>query len=158
MRLSDGVEWSLHCLWLLGVLGADRPLSTKRFAEFYDLPEAYLGKILKALVKGGLLVSSSGPRGGFRLARSSTAITVLDVVDAVEGRQAMFRCGEIRQRGPEPLSPSACRTACGIAQVMSGAERAWRKELKATTIGDLIVESRGESTARARRWARALST
>ena len=154
MRLSDGVEWSLHCLWLLGVLGEDRALPAGRFAEFYGLPPGYLSKILKTLVNAGLLTSSTGPRGGFRLARAPEAITVLDVVRAVEGPQPMFQCTEIRQRGPEPLSPRACRTPCGIAGVMHRAEAAWQAELRATTIADVVTHTRGDSTARAHRWAR----
>jgi Rrf2 family protein len=154
MRLSDGVEWSLHSLWLLGVLGGDRAIPAQRLAEFYGLPDAYLAKILKLLVKAGLLTSSSGPRGGFRLARAADAITVLDVVNAVEGHQPMFRCSEIRQRGPEPLGPTACRTPCGIAQVMLRAERGWRDELAATTLADLIAHAPAASNARAKRWER----
>jgi Rrf2 family protein len=154
MRLSDGVEWSLHSLWLLGVIGGDRAVPAQRLAEFYGLPDAYLAKILKLLVKAGLLTSTSGPRGGFRLARAPDAITALDVVNAIEGRQTMFRCTEIRQRGPEPLGPTACRTPCGIAQVMLHAERAWRDQLAATTVADLIAHAPAASTARAKRWQR----
>ena len=124
----------------------------RRLAEFYDLPEAYLAKLLKALVRAGLLGSTSGPRGGFRLARPPEAITVGEVVEAVEGPGPLFCCTEIRQRGPVPLSAAACRKPCGIAQVMRQAERAWRQELAATTIADLVETSGTGAATRVSTW------
>ena len=66
MRLPEGVEWSLHCTWLLTFARDGDALPARRLAEFYGLPEAYLAKLLKGLVRAGLLSSTSGPRGGFR--------------------------------------------------------------------------------------------
>ena len=59
---------------------------------------------------------------------------------------------EIRQRGPVPLAGAAVRKPCGIAQVMDRAERAWRKELAATTIADLVATSGVGSVMRVRTW------
>jgi Rrf2 family protein len=152
MRLPEGVEWALHCTSLL-TLARDRdPLPTRRLAEFYGLPEAYLAKLLKALVRAGLLTATSGPRGGFRLARAPEEITVAEVVEAVEGRSPLFHCTEIRQRGPVALTGAACRTPCGISQVMHRAELAWRKELAATTIADLVESAGAPAATRANRW------
>lgn len=152
MELPSGVEWALHCAWLLALLPDGGALTARRLAEFYGLPEAYLAKLLKSLVRAGLLVATTGPRGGFRLARAPEAITVLDLVEAVEGTSALFRCQEIRQRGPVGLSPEACRRPCGIAQVMHRADSAWRKELSAQTVADLVAHATSGSTGRATRW------
>jgi Rrf2 family protein len=146
------VEWALHCTWLLTFAPSGEAVSTRRLAEFYDLPEAYLAKVLKALVRAGVLHASSGPRGGFSLGRAAAEITVADVVEAVEGRSPLFHCAEIRQRGPIPLTAEACRQPCGIAAVMTRAERAWRQELAATTIADLVESSGVGAEARARSW------
>jgi len=156
MRLPEGTEWALHCLWLLAFTAPDDALATRRLAEFYDLPEAYLAKTLTALVRAGLLSATSGPRGGFRLARPAETITVADVVEAVEGRGAIFRCTEIRQRGPVPLTGAACRRPCGIAKVMDRAERAWWAELAATTIAELVVTSGVGAEKRVSTWLGAL--
>jgi len=145
MRLPEGVEWALHCTLVLARAGP--PLSARRLAEFYDLPEAYLAKLLTTLVRAGLLNATSGPQGGFRLARPAAEITVADVVEAVEGQGPMFHCAEIRQRGPVALPGAACRKPCGIAVVMHRAERAWREELACTTIADL-AETAGVGAAK----------
>ena len=92
MKLPEGVEWALHCTWLLTFAREGEALPARRLAEFYDLPEAYLAKLLKALVRAGLLSATSGPRGGFRLARPPEAITVAEVVEAVEGPGPLFCC------------------------------------------------------------------
>lgn len=157
MRLPEGVEWALHCAWLLSLAPDDDALPARRLAEFYGLPEAYLAKLLKALVRAGLLSSASGPRGGFRLARPPAGITVAEVVEAVEGKAPLFYCTEIRQRGPVPLTGAACRMPCGIARVMDRAERAWREELAATTIADLVESSGTGAVMRVSTWLASLA-
>lgn len=152
MRLPEGVEWALHCTWLLTFTRDRDPLPARRLAEFYALPEAYLAKLLKALVRADLLSAASGPRGGFRLARPPGDITVADIVEAVEGPSPLFHCTEIRQRGPVPLTGAACRRPCGIAQVMDRAESAWRAELAATTIADLVETSGIGAVTRVTSW------
>ncbi|HEX8008146.1 MAG TPA: hypothetical protein VF482_17155 [Trebonia sp.] len=64
----------------------------------------------------------------------------------------MFRCTEIRQRGPAPLPSEECTRPCGIAAVMDRAEQAWRDQLTAITVADLIGEAGPASAARARQW------
>jgi Rrf2 family protein len=141
MRMSEGVEWALHCAWTLAAAPSEEPLSSRRLAEYYELPAPYLSKVLNALVRAGIFTASSGPRGGFRLARPADQISAAEVVEAVEGREAIFTCTEIRQRGPVPLTGQACRTPCGISRLMARAEQAWRAELAATTIADLVQGS-----------------
>jgi Rrf2 family protein len=152
MRLSERVEWALHCTWMLAAAPSAEPLSTRRLAEFYDLPAPYLAKVLNSLVRAGVLTAISGPRGGFRLARPASEITAAEVLEAVEGRGQLFSCTEIRQRGPLPLTRAACRTPCGISRLMDRAERAWRTELAATTIADLVGASGVGAPERLSRW------
>jgi Rrf2 family protein len=152
MELSEGVEWSVHCTWLLALTPPTDALPSRRLAEFYGLPPAYLSKLLKSLVRAGILSATSGPRGGFRLARPPADITVLDIVEAVEGRAFAFRCTEIRQRGPAPATQAQCRRVCSIAAVMYDAETAWRERLAATTIAQLVEQAGVGSAARVHGW------
>ncbi len=138
--MSDGVEWALHCCTVLAVLPEDQALPSSRLAAFHEVPPAYLAKHLQALTAAGITASSSGPLGGYRLARPPAEISVLDVVLAVDGDDTAFRCTEIRQRGPAAGGPELYGRACGIARAMWRAEDAWRAELAATSIGDLLME------------------
>ena len=105
------------------------------------MPPAYLAKALQALTAAGITESRPGPLGGYRLARPPAEVTLLEIVLAVDGADTAFRCSEIRQRGPAATdSPRAYRQPCGIARAMWRAEDAWRAELAATTVGDLITE------------------
>jgi Rrf2 family protein len=140
MRMSDGVEWALHCCTVLAALPAEQALPSARLAEFHEVPPAYLAKHLQALTAAGILRSLPGPFGGYRLARPPAEITVLDVVLAVDGDDTAFRGREVRQRGPAAGPESVYRRPCGIARTMWRAEDAWRAELAAVTIGDLVRE------------------
>ena len=110
MRISEGVEWGVHCCTLLAVLAPDQTLPAPRLAEYHDVPRAYLAKHLQAL-------SACRHRRVRRRARGAATawpapadeITVLDVVEAIEGDEPAFRCGEIRQRGPTAV-PAECYT------------------------------------------------
>jgi Rrf2 family protein len=139
MRLGDGVEWALHCCTVLAVVPPDQALPAAKLAEFHGVPPAYLAKHLQALARAGLTESVAGPRGGYRLARPAAEITLLDVVDAVEGTDPVFRCTEIRQRGPAALPVAEYRAACTITAAMRRAEAAYRAELRSQTVLDLVL-------------------
>jgi Rrf2 family protein len=138
MKLSEGVEWGLHCVNMLAGLPPGATLPTRALAEFHGLSETYLSKHLQALTNAGIIESLPGPRGGYRLARPPEKITLLAVVEAIDGREPLFRCTEIRQRGPVASGPEAFRMPCGIHVAMARAEKAWREALRAQTVADTI--------------------
>jgi Rrf2 family protein len=138
MKLSDGVEWALHCCTVLALLPDDKALPAAKLAEFHGVPGAYLAKHLQSLSRAGIVESLAGARGGYRLARAPSAISLWDVVAAVDGTEPAFRCTEIRQRGPAAVDRSGYRVACTITRAMHRAEQAWRSDLQAQTIADLV--------------------
>jgi Rrf2 family protein len=138
MRLSDGVEWGTHACTLLAVLPPHRALPAAKLAEFHGVPAAYLAKHLQALARAGVLETVKGPHGGYRLARPSHTITVLDIVEAIDGREPAFRCTEIRRRGPAAAPVREYRSLCGINTTFLRADAAWRAELRTTTVADLV--------------------
>ena len=135
MKLSAGVEWSIHCCVVLSQ--AESPVPSARLAELHGVSKTYLDKHLQSLARTGLVRPSEGRDGGYVLTRPPELISVLEVVQAVEGDQPAFRCAEIRQQGVLVAPPEDCRAPCGIAKVMADAERAWRDSLSGTTIADL---------------------
>jgi Rrf2 family protein len=144
VKLSQGVEWGLHCASLLALAPAGATVRREQLAGHYALPEAYLAKHLQAMARAGLLRATPGPKGGYRLCRPPESITVLDVVEAVEGRARPFLCQEIRQRGAAAIPPEECTVPCAINTVMDDADDAWRASLRGVTIADLLTRMRPE--------------
>ncbi|RPK33096.1 HTH-type transcriptional repressor NsrR [Streptomyces sp. ADI93-02] len=136
MRMSKGVEWAMHTLLNLDMAG-DAPVSSQRLASAHGLPAAYLNKQLQHLVRAGLLESTAGPKGGFRLAKSLDELTLLDVVQAIEGDATLFQCDEIRCGGKiGELSPPPT-AACAVKAAMHRADEAWRLALRSQRVSDI---------------------
>lgn len=140
MQMSEGVEWAIHsCLNLAWVEPAEA-VSAAQLAAFFALPAAYLNKQLQALVRAGILTSTSGPRGGFRLARDPDTISLLDVVTAIEGAQEAFRCQQLMKSRPGARKDIDYRKECLVSQAMRQADLAWRRTLADRTIGDIKTD------------------
>jgi Rrf2 family protein len=137
MKMSGGVEWAVHCCVVLSQ--AEAPVPGSRLAEFHGVSSSYLAKHLQALSRAGIVRSTQGQTGGYELTREAGHVSVLDVVQAIDGEEPAFRCTEIRQRGPLGASPKDCVRPCGIAQVMATAEAAWRDALASVSIADLAT-------------------
>jgi Rrf2 family protein len=142
MILKNQVEWALHCCAVLAGLPPERYLATKTLAEFHGVPKEYLSKALQALSQAGIVTSTLGPGGGYRLARAAADITFLDIVEAVEGKRSTFACTEIRRNAPcysdsgRPR-PECERGPCAVARIMWSADEAWRASLRAVRLSDL---------------------
>lgn len=150
MRMSEGVEWTAHCCALLSLLPEGQCLSGAQLAEYHAVKGPYLVKHLQALTRAGVLESVPGRRGGYRLARPAAEITMLDVVEAIDGREPAFSCTEIRRRGPGGGQPAAAYPRpCGIHAVMDRADAAWRAEMAATSILELALHATREVTPEA---------
>jgi Rrf2 family protein len=139
VKLPESTEWVLHATTSLAQLGQGSTASAAQLAEHYGLPVAYLAKQLQALVRAGVLSGATGPRGGFRLARPADQITLLQVIEAVDGGSPFYTCNEIRQSGRGAVPPEECRRTCGLAVQMATAEAAWRQSLRAVTIADIVA-------------------
>jgi len=75
-----------------------------------SIPRSFLAKIMQKLTKAGIVNSFRGVKGGFRLARKPEQVSLLDVIEAIEGPTAMSRCA---------IEASACNlsAACAVHPV-----------------------------------------
>ena len=145
MRFSTGLEYAIHALVYLACMPADRPRLASEVAAAIDVPEAYLRKILQQLVRGGILSSLRGVRGGVRLARDPSQITLRHVVEAVEGSLPAYDCLRLR-RG------CSLGTDCPVRLQFERARRAMGAVLDETSMGDLATELAGRRDGA--RWLR----
>jgi len=137
MKLSKGVEWGLHTCMLLVFAQPEKSIEATRLAEYHELPLAYFRKTLQALARAGVVESAPGPYGGYRLAKSASDISFLDILTAIEGDQSAFECTEIRRSGPTGLGDSCYPIACTVASTIWAAEQSWRDHLAGVSLFDL---------------------
>lgn len=155
MRMSEGVEWAIHCCITLAWLDEGEPVSTARFAAEFGIAPSYLNKFLQALVRAEILKSTAGARGGFVLARRPEKVSLFDIVVAIEGDEEAFRCTEIRKKGAGACAAAnAFKRPCAIAAAMRKAEQAWRRELKGQTLADVMAAAPIAAMQRTRDWHR----
>lgn len=139
MRMSEGIEWGIHSATVLAMLPDGHCLSAAKLAGYHGVPAPYLAKHLQAMTRAGVLESVPGRNGGFRLAKPAAEITVLDIVEAIDGDEPAFVCSEIRRRGPfKGLGKGDFPLPCTVLQVMTEADEAWRAHLRATSVADLL--------------------
>lgn len=137
---STSVEYGLHCL--LPLCTPDVHASSQDLADFQGVSSAYVAKLFASLKRAGLVVALEGAGGGYRLARAAADISVLDVVQALEGDKPLFQCNEIRGNcavfGGQPPA-WANKGLCSVHAVMIEAEQQMRKVLAAHSLADLAA-------------------
>lgn len=138
---SAGVEYGIHCLlFLVGDGGDSREASVRDLAELQGVPQDYLAKIFTKLAKAKLVMATEGVRGGFKLARPADEISILDIVNAIDGKKLIFDCREIRGRCAlfEEAPPAwALEGTCAVHGVMLTAQKRMEEALAQQTILDL---------------------
>ncbi len=114
MRITRQTDYATRTMFYLTRLGPHQRASTKSIAKAQKIPLAFLPKIISRLVVAGLLNTSRGSRGGVSLARHPSNISVLDVIEAIDGPIVLHDC----DADPEdcefsedcPLNPFWCDT------------------------------------------------
>jgi Rrf2 family protein len=85
MKLSRASSYALHAVAFMAAQKRDQPIASHHIAKARGIPERFLVKVLKPLVSAQILLSIKGPNGGYRLGRPATDVTMLEVVEAVDG-------------------------------------------------------------------------
>jgi Rrf2 family protein len=93
LRLSKKADYALIAMKHLARKSSGAPsTSAREIAEQYDIPIELMAKVLQRLVRTGLLVSTQGTRGGYTLGRPALAISVADVIQAIDGPVTVTAC------------------------------------------------------------------
>lgn len=94
MKITQAGEYGLLALIYLARQPEGRLAMADEIARAEEIPKGFLAKILQTLNRSGILRSRQGAKGGFALSRQPEEISVLDVIEAIEGRIAFQRCLE----------------------------------------------------------------
>ncbi len=92
LRLSKKADYALMAMKHLATRADASSASAREIAEAYDIPIELMAKVLQRLVRRGLLVSHQGTRGGYRLSRSTSVISVADIIQAIDGPLTVTAC------------------------------------------------------------------
>jgi Rrf2 family protein len=92
LRLSKKADYALMAMKHLAQHGGVSSTSAREIAEQYDIPIELMAKVLQRLVRIGLLASTQGTRGGYTLGRPAAAISVADVIEAIDGPFTVTAC------------------------------------------------------------------
>jgi Rrf2 family protein len=85
MKLTHASSYALHAVIFMVQQRNNRPVASHNIAEACNIPDRFLLKVLKWLVDEGVLRSVKGPNGGYALARDASEISLLEVIEAVDG-------------------------------------------------------------------------
>ena len=139
MLFSTKAEYGVRLLVELGRRGDGRPVALASVAEAETLPLSYLEHLVAKRRDAGLVTSTRGAHGGYRLARPAEEIRMLEVVEALEGPVAPMECFHADREGRvlcshESDGDRACATKMLWTRVHGGVTRA----LAGTTLAELV--------------------
>jgi Rrf2 family protein len=107
----------------------DHPVASHMIAKERGIPERFLLKVLKPLVSAQVLLSIKGPNGGYRLARPANEITMLEILEAVDG--------PIRGIAPPGHEGSDSNLTKKLEQICNQSAETQRKQLAKVKISEL---------------------
>lgn len=126
--ISQTMEYALRAMTRLASLGEGGGTSEK-LAEATQAPHDYLSKVMRDLVRAGLVTSTRGRQGGFALARPASAITVLDIVNAVDPLRRITSC---------PLGDPSHTQLCPLHRCLDNAMAQIEQAFASSTLRDLV--------------------
>lgn len=133
MKLSTRGKYGLYAMYYLAEHQGEGPQSLQSIATT-GVPKQYLEQLLGNLRRAGLVTSVRGAQGGYQIARPPGEITILDVMDAMEGPLSLSEC----------MSDESCCTRscqCPVRRVWQRLTDSINHELAGVTLGDMFQQT-----------------
>lgn len=135
LELTRRGDYAVRAMLALAAAAeADGPISARRIATQMGIPARFVPHVLQGLVAAGLVTARTGRLGGYRLARPATEISLLDVIEAVEGDARRQTC--VLRGGPCGLDGH-----CAVHRVFVAAQEALLEPLADATLADVPLAS-----------------
>lgn len=136
MRLTRSVSYGVGILLQIEGGQKQSPMTAARIARGCKFPPRFLYRVLRRLVDAGLLVGTSGPGGGYALARTAQRITLYEIVIAVESKPEV------------PDLPPVCRKYAPASKLITDLSRRnidrFLEDLERVTLAKLSRLSAGK--------------
>ena len=135
MMLTRGGEYAVRCVLYLSMQEIGRKVPKKEIASAMDIPGSFLAKVAQSLAKARIIHIHQGSGGGYTLARRPGDVSLLQVVEAVEGEIFLNAC---------IMSPDMCPRSpeCGVHKVWSRARDRLRETLAEVDFDQLSHHAR----------------
>jgi Rrf2 family protein len=132
MKLTRASSYALHALVHMAGQKKNDPVASHLIAQARGIPDRFLLKVLKPLVTAQVLQSVKGPNGGYRLARPPSEITMLEVLEAVDG--------PIRGAAPFNLSEKDSSLRKRLDEICNQSAEQIRKHLGKVKLSELSLK------------------
>ncbi|MDY6874248.1 MAG: Rrf2 family transcriptional regulator [Chloroflexota bacterium] len=131
MQITRQADYALRAMLYLARLDSNQRAATSQIAEKKEIPPSFLAKIISQLSIAGLINTSRGARGGVSMARKPEEISLLDVVEAIDGPIMLNECTH---------DPDVCSfgDSCPLHEVWCETQAELVQRLKSATFDKLL--------------------
>jgi Rrf2 family protein len=136
MQVNQATDYAFRAVLHLAQQPPGTVVEGKAIAQNKVIPIRYLLKIMPSLIKAGIIKSVRGSGGGYALVRSPAFITLLDIIEAIEGPIQLNRC----LINPDYCSREAA-SYCHVHQALAGIQKNLILDLNSYTIAGLLTEN-----------------
>lgn len=136
MEISRRTDYGIRVILDLATLAKDGRAATQEIAQRQRVPSPFLAKIIAQLSLAGLVTTHRGAGGGVALARPASQISLLEVIEGLEGPVRLNRC---------LIQPQACPNDghCPVHEVLAQAQAELISKLACTTFDTLVQQAHG---------------
>lgn len=132
MQITRQADYATRTILHLARIGKNERVATSQVAKEQKIPPAFLVKIISQLSIAGILHTSRGIRGGVKLAREPKKITLLEVIEAIDGPIQLNECVDAK-------GVCSFEETCPMMSVWSDAQNKLLAKLKKTNFAQLIA-------------------
>lgn len=138
MQITHQADYALRAILFLSHLEPGKRAATSHIAEVQEIPTSFLAKIISQLSIAGLINTSRGAHGGVRLARDPKDISLLDVVEAIDGSITLNECVQ---------NPSTCSfgDSCPLHSVFCEAQAELVEKLRLATFDKMLEMEKNQA-------------
>jgi len=127
---------AIKILIYLGLYGKSKPVTIRILSKELGASPSYMAKVIALMVKSNILSSFYGPQGGVTFSRSTSAITLLEIIEACQGRVIGDYCEKCEN----------LESVCGFHRVMQELHQSNIKILSSWTLADLVAKPLPDET------------
>ena len=141
MKISTKARYGLRILIDIALKGGDRPRMIREISESQGISQKYIGRLILDLRKAGILRSVRGARGGYILRKSPANISLLEIMETMEGRMRLVKC---------LACPNSCKrsSTCASRDIWEDITNEMRESFAKVSLADIILKESVTVTAK----------